>query len=122
MKADTLKRVLRMRFEEMKRYRELELERGGANEQYATDVCLPDVILAVLKEYVDVREHGHRRCFVGIARARLLPIHDLPAPCAQEPAARMRENHDARRARAAHATRQARRSHHCGRAVSDDRP
>jgi hypothetical protein len=57
MKADTLKRVLKMRFEEMQRYREMELERGNVNEQYASDICLPDVILAAVKEYVDVREH-----------------------------------------------------------------
>ena len=56
VKADTLKRILKMRFEELKHYRELELGRGG-HEQYDASVCLPDVILAALNEYVDVKEH-----------------------------------------------------------------
>jgi hypothetical protein len=57
MKNDTLKRVLRMRFEEMKRYRELEIERGSPGEKYATDICLPDVMLAALEEYVEMQKH-----------------------------------------------------------------
>jgi hypothetical protein len=57
MKVDTLKRVLRMRFEEMVHYREMELKRGTPSEQYDPAVCLPDVILAISNEYVDVQEH-----------------------------------------------------------------
>jgi hypothetical protein len=57
MKNDTLKRVLRMRFEEMTHYREMEIERGSPGEQYTTDICLPDVIQAAIDEYVDVKEH-----------------------------------------------------------------
>lgn len=58
MKTDTLKRILKMRFEEMVRYREMKLERGGtANEQYDAAICLPDLILTVINEYVDVKKH-----------------------------------------------------------------
>jgi Protein of unknown function (DUF3631) len=55
--AVTLKRVLKMRFEEMQRYREMEIERGSVGAQYDAAICLPDVILAVINEYVELREH-----------------------------------------------------------------
>lgn len=57
MSEDKLKHIIKMRFDEMVHYRKLELERGDASEQYDPAICLPDLIQAVLTEYVDVPEH-----------------------------------------------------------------
>jgi hypothetical protein len=57
MKIDTLKRVLKMRFKEMVRYRELDLERRSPNERYNPNICLPDVIQAAITEYIELKEH-----------------------------------------------------------------
>ena len=57
MSEDKLKRIIKMRFDEMVHYRKLELERGDASTQYDPDICLPDLILAALSEYIDMSEH-----------------------------------------------------------------
>ena len=55
--TNNLKRILKRRFEEMRLYREMEIERGSPSEQHNPNICLPGVIMVTINEYVDVKPH-----------------------------------------------------------------
>lgn len=57
MSEDKLKRIIRARFNHLVHERKRKLERIDTNTQYDPDICLPDLIAAVLSEYIDVDEH-----------------------------------------------------------------